>query len=132
MRQLRGFLADTVNLQIQFLVSRLDQALPKLLAEAAPVEREKVRQNFERLTRSPGGCYALIDYVNFKGEGTLATERYQGKGWGFFRSSSICRRIRLIRPDNSPRPLPLSSGKGSAMPLRAAMKNVGYRVGFAA
>ena len=82
MRQLREFLADTVNLQTQFLVSRLDQALPKLLAVAAPAEREKVRQNFERLTRSPAGCYALIDYVNFKGEGTLATERYQGKGWG--------------------------------------------------
>ena len=24
----------------------------------------------------------LIDYVNFKGEGTLATERYKGQGWG--------------------------------------------------
>jgi hypothetical protein len=28
------------------------------------------------------GCYALIDYVNFKGEGILSTERYQGHGWG--------------------------------------------------
>ncbi len=82
MRQLRDLLAGTVNLQTQFLVNRLDQALPKLLTEAAPDEREKVRQNFERLTRSAAGCYALIDYVNFKGEGTLATERYQGKGWG--------------------------------------------------
>ena len=24
----------------------------------------------------------LIDYVNFKGEGTLETERYNGQGWG--------------------------------------------------
>jgi hypothetical protein len=24
----------------------------------------------------------LIDYVNFKGEGVLSTERYQGRGWG--------------------------------------------------
>ncbi len=82
MRQLRDLLAATVNLQTQFLVNRLDQALPKLLAEAGPDGREKIRQNFERLTRSAAGCYALIDYVNFKGEGTLATERYQGKGWG--------------------------------------------------
>jgi len=28
------------------------------------------------------GYYALIDYVNFKGEGTKPEERYQGKGWG--------------------------------------------------
>jgi hypothetical protein len=28
------------------------------------------------------GCYALVDYVNFKGEGVLHTERYQGQGWG--------------------------------------------------
>jgi hypothetical protein len=31
---------------------------------------------------TPNGTYALIDYVNFKGDGTLATERYQGQGWG--------------------------------------------------
>ena len=28
------------------------------------------------------GFYALMDYVNFKGEGTAITERYRGKGWG--------------------------------------------------
>ncbi len=33
--------------------------------------------------RQPGaGTFALIDYVNFKGEGTLLTERYNGQGWG--------------------------------------------------
>ena len=26
--------------------------------------------------------YALIDYVNFKGEGSSPSERYQGQGWG--------------------------------------------------
>ncbi|MDD5549266.1 MAG: hypothetical protein PHI79_06705, partial [Sulfurovaceae bacterium] len=28
------------------------------------------------------GLYILIDYVNFKGEGTLESERYNGQGWG--------------------------------------------------
>jgi hypothetical protein len=28
------------------------------------------------------GMYALIDYVNFKGEGVLKTERYAGQSWG--------------------------------------------------
>ena len=38
--------------------------------------------NGRRLADSAQGCYALIDYVNFKGEGVLLTERYQGRGWG--------------------------------------------------
>jgi len=82
MKQLRDLLASTVDLQTQFLINRLEEALPKMLAEADSGEREKVRNNFQRLTRSPSGCYALVDYVNFKGEGTLATERYAGQGWG--------------------------------------------------
>ena len=82
MKQLRRFLADTIDLQAEFLVARLETALPKMLAEAAPADRTNVQQQFERLTKTPQGCYALIDYVNFKGEGVLHTERYQGQGWG--------------------------------------------------
>jgi len=82
MNRLRRFLADTIDLQAEFLVARLEAALPKMLAEAAPADRTNVQQQFERLTKTPQGCYALIDYVNFKGEGVLHTERYQGQGWG--------------------------------------------------
>ena len=82
MNQLRRFLADTIDLQAEFLVARLQAALPKMLAEAAPADRTNVQQQFEHLTKTPQGCYALIDYVNFKGEGVLHTERYQGQGWG--------------------------------------------------
>jgi hypothetical protein len=82
MNQLRRFLVDTIDLQAEFLVARLEASLPKMLAEAAPADRTNVQQQFERLTKTPQGCYALIDYVNFKGEGVLRTERYQGQGWG--------------------------------------------------
>ena len=82
MNQLRRFLVDTIDLQAEFLVARLEAALPKMLAEAAPADRPNVQQQFERLTKTPQGCYALIDYVNFKGEGVLHSERYQGQGWG--------------------------------------------------
>ena len=82
MNQLRRFLSDTIDLQAEFLVARLEAALPKMLAEAATADRTNVQQQFERLTKTPQGCYALIDYVNFKGEGVLHTERYQGQGWG--------------------------------------------------
>jgi hypothetical protein len=82
MNQLRRFLVDNIDLQAEFLVARLEASLPKMLAEAAPADRTNVQKQFERLTKTPQGCYALIDYVNFKGEGVLHTERYQGHGWG--------------------------------------------------
>lgn len=82
MKQLRQFLAETVDLQSQFLIDRLSRSQPGMLEEAAPAERSHVRANFERLLKTPQGCYALVDYVNFKGEGVLHSERYQGQGWG--------------------------------------------------
>ena len=82
MKQLRQFLVDTIDLQAQFMVNRLQNALPKMLQETAPSNRGKVQQHFERLADSTLGCFALVDYVNFKGEGVLHTERYHGEGWG--------------------------------------------------
>jgi hypothetical protein len=82
MRELREFLGHTVDLQAQFLVSRLQQSLAKMLNEAAPGERANVERQFGRVAGTPNGCYALVDYVNFKGEGVLGTERYRGEGWG--------------------------------------------------
>ncbi|HEY4757234.1 MAG TPA: hypothetical protein VIH43_01650 [Chthoniobacterales bacterium] len=80
MSELRQFLVETIDLQAQFLVARLEAALPKMLAETG--DRENVQRQFDRVAATAAGCYALVDYVNFKGEGTLATERYHGEGWG--------------------------------------------------
>ncbi|HEX8078381.1 MAG TPA: hypothetical protein VF511_11245, partial [Chthoniobacterales bacterium] len=82
MKELRGFLARTVDLQAEFLVQRLREALPKMLADAGSGDHAKVREQFDRVASTAMGCYALVDYVNFKGEGVLATERYAGQGWG--------------------------------------------------
>lgn len=79
---LRGFLKRTVPQQARFLVLRLEQALPKMEAAAAKGDRARIRDNFYRVAATPQGLYALIDYVNFKGEGTVKTERYKGEGWG--------------------------------------------------
>ncbi len=80
---LRQFLADTKAVQASFIMQRLEDALPKML-DVVNNENDKqyIRNQFERVSSSPNGWYALIDYVNFKGEGIKATERYQGKGWG--------------------------------------------------
>lgn len=79
--ELRRLLADTVPQQTQFLIKRLDQSLGEM-AKAAATSREKVERQFARVAATPQGVYSLIDYVNFKGEGVLATERYKGEGWG--------------------------------------------------
>jgi hypothetical protein len=83
MKELRAFLARTVDLQAEFLVHRLREALPKMLAEAGAADHAQIiQERFDRVATTANGCYALVDYVNFKGEGVLATERYAGQGWG--------------------------------------------------
>lgn len=82
MTQLRNLLAMTIPLQSQFLAQRMNEALPKILAAAPKADRDRIRSNFERLAATGPGTFALIDYVNFKGEGTAPGERYHGEGWG--------------------------------------------------
>ncbi|MEP7015389.1 MAG: hypothetical protein ABI925_08120 [Verrucomicrobiota bacterium] len=96
MKQLRQFLADTVDLQAEFLVARLQAALPKMLAEVEAGSRTKVEKNFGRMSDTSRGCYPLVDYVNFKGEGVLKTERYKGQGWGLLQ---VLEEMRPEAPD---------------------------------
>lgn len=79
---LRKTLAATVALQARYAALRLEKALPKMLAAAPASERAKVEANFRRVAAEPLGFYALMDYVNFKGEGVSPTERYNDEGWG--------------------------------------------------
>ncbi|MGM0767266.1 MAG: hypothetical protein ACQEV6_04500 [Pseudomonadota bacterium] len=79
---LRGFLAETKGVQAEFILSRARASLDKVVAAAPTGEQATIRQRLRALSASPGGTYALIDYVNFKGEGLSPKERYQGQGWG--------------------------------------------------
>jgi hypothetical protein len=45
-------------------------------------KKKAALKHIECLKKTPQGKFALIDYLNFKGAGTLETERYNGKGWG--------------------------------------------------
>lgn len=81
MRELRSFLESTVPLQTEFLLERFDAAFPKILASAG-TSAKHVENQFSKLSRTPEGAFAMIDYVNFKGEGTRQEERYNGEGWG--------------------------------------------------
>ncbi len=83
MKELRQFLAKTVSDQTGFIIIRLEKSLSKMKAATAnPADQQRLEKNFYHVANSRAGMYALIDYVNFKGEGTKATERYKGQGWG--------------------------------------------------
>ena len=78
--ELTNFLYDNKDLQIMFIFKRLEASLEKMMAVSS--NKENVRKQFYRVASSPNGLYPLIDYVNFKGEGTNPKERYNGQGWG--------------------------------------------------
>jgi hypothetical protein len=79
---LRKWLAGNVALQTDFIIARSQAALPKILDAAPRSEKARIEANHRKVGTTPQGTYALIDYVNFKGDGTQVSERYQGRGWG--------------------------------------------------
>ncbi len=79
---LHRWLRSTVVWQTHFIIERFKRALPKVVAGIHPVQRPSARAALEQLQSSPVGLYALVDYVNFKGEGLNPNERYAGEGWG--------------------------------------------------
>jgi hypothetical protein len=79
---LRTWLAGNVGLQTDFIIARSHAALGKILAAAPASEKSRIEANYRKVSTTSQGTYALIDYVNFKGEGTQVAERYKGQGWG--------------------------------------------------
>lgn len=80
--ELRTLLVSTIDLQVIFMTKRLEEALPKILLSAPKDKHAKIKKQFYRIADTPNGFYALLDYINFKGEGSSATENYKGEGWG--------------------------------------------------
>ncbi len=117
MKELRAFLARTIDLQAEFLVHRLREALPKMLADAGSGNRAQVQQRFDRVASTANGCYALVDYVNFKGEGVLATERYAGQGWGLLQV------LEGMKQDTTGRDAAKSFAESAGTVLRTRVRN---------
>lgn len=97
MLQLREFLVETRAIQADFIVQRMQDSLPGLMS--ASERPQAVSRQFYEVANAvaPYGMYALIDYVNFKGEGTSPAERYQGQGWGLLQVLEYM----LDHPDDS-------------------------------
>lgn len=82
LKELRTWLAHSVTLQTDFIMQRSRAALQKMKAQASEEQFQKIEANYNKVATTTNGVYALIDYVNFKGEGTNPKERYSGQGWG--------------------------------------------------
>ena len=88
-KELFTFLKETMPHQAEFMAVRLSNALPQMLESIDDEKRKaliKTRFNNMLYTKDGAiderGLYILLDYTNFKGEGTLKSERYNGQGWG--------------------------------------------------
>lgn len=82
MVQLRLFLQATFDIQTEFMINRLVKAIPNLATHAEPGKQALIVRHIKKLLSTEQGTYALIDYLNFKGEGLIPKERYNGISWG--------------------------------------------------
>ena len=82
LNELRAILTDTIGVQPRYAADRPESALPKILPASPPSEPPAPPPRSDHVPSLPNGVYALMDYVNFKGEGINTAERYNGEGWG--------------------------------------------------
>ena len=87
--ELFDLLKSTFSYQAEFMAQRLSQALPQMLKTIDdPKKQVLIKKRFYEVMHNKDGSvnerglYVLLDYTNFKGEGTLKSERYKGQGWG--------------------------------------------------
>ncbi len=78
--ELIEFFDSTRDIQVLFIYERLQNSLDKMLAVAS--DKENLKTQFYRMINTPNGLYALIDYVNFKGEGLKGVSSYNNQAWG--------------------------------------------------
>ena len=118
MTELRELMASTFEQQVEFIYLRMQGALGIMLDELSdPIQKSKVSGRFNALAETEAGMYSLIDYLNFKGEGTAASEKYKGQGWGLLQVllamdtdtaninqafTKACSKVLTRRVENSP------------------------------
>lgn len=80
--ELENLLYRTKHLQAKYIIKRAQRAMPKLVKKTPYRLRGHVAGNLNAVANTPGGWYALVDYVNFKGEGLNRHGGYKGQNWG--------------------------------------------------
>jgi len=85
-QQLKILLLNTKELQTKFFFDRIHESIPEIVKLIPPRDRKRVIDNYNALAHTKGGWYPLIDYINFKGKGIKASERYKNQGWGLLQA----------------------------------------------
>ena len=93
--RMRRWLSSPTALQMQadFIIARSVAALERIKGQSRRPEEMAAR--YYAVASVPNGMYALIDYVNFKGEGTNPAEHYRGIGWGL---RQVLEEMRSVSP----------------------------------
>lgn len=78
LQQLQDLLYRTRDIQAEFVLQRAEKAIPRLMKATPSQHKHQVSQNLRTLMSTPSGRYALVDYINFKGEGLRVSPR----SWG--------------------------------------------------
>ena len=88
-KELFAFIKTTQPYQAEFMAKRVNQVLPQILKTIKNKKQKTlIQKRFNHILYNKHskidkqGLYILIDYTNFKGEGTLPSERYKNQGWG--------------------------------------------------
>ena len=82
LKGLRTWLASNITVQTEFIAYKSRAALPNILKAAPAAHRARIQRNYDKVATTSNGIYSLVDYVNFKGDGTNPREAYAGQGWG--------------------------------------------------
>ena len=82
LQEFQNLLYKTRYLQASYIFERAKRAMPRLVKATPAHLRAHVAQNLNAVANTRGGWYALIDYVNFKGEGLNRRGGYKGQNWG--------------------------------------------------
>lgn len=80
--ELRTLMAQTIDLQTQFILKQLDKQWALMLKATHRKDKKHIITNYELLRASALGNYALADYLNFKGSGLNTHEASRGQRWG--------------------------------------------------
>ncbi len=106
--ELENLLYRTRHLQAEYIIKRAQRAMPRLVKKTPSRLRSRVSNNLNAVANTPGGWYALVDYVNFKGEGLNRRGGYKGQNWGLLQV------LENMQPA-SPGPMALNNFASSAM-----------------
>jgi len=126
MTELREFLLDTVAGQTQFLVVRAQLSLNKILdSMPSGAERDHIIAQLSRIAAASQDLYPLIDYINFKGDGTdphetaLDKQTSARQGWGLKQVL-----LRMTGTTNEPKAVLAEFSEAAQFLLRERVRNI--------